>query len=121
MTFNKQYTYYCVVFASCMFSLSCVESSLSSVLSSSLPYIKDDLQVPSTSSRLHTQKHNHRQRRTPPDANRAIHSNCLGDLAFINPHQTSSSSSVLKSAHDMHKRRTQIVVQLTNQHFKPFI
>jgi len=102
MTFNKQYTYYCMIFASCMCSLSSVEASLSSAVSPSLPYIKDDLQLPSTFPRSHTQTH-HRQRRTSSDINRAMYSNDLGDLAFINPHQTSSTRSVSKSAQDMHK------------------
>jgi len=80
-----------------MCSLSSVEASLSSAVPPSLPYIKDDLQLPSTFPT------HHRQRRTSSDINRAMYSNDLGDLAFINPHQTSSTRSVSKSAHDMHK------------------
>ena len=101
--FVKQYAYYCMLFASCMCSISSVESSLSlAVSTSTLPYIKE-LQMPSTtSSRLHSQTQ-HRQRRTSSDINISIYSYSGGDLAFINPHQTSSYLSVSKSAQDMHK------------------
>ena len=100
MTFNKQYTYYCLVFASCMSFISSVESSLSSAAVSS-----QVLQLPSTSSRLNTQTHNRRERRTSLDinSNRAINSNHCVDLAFINQSQTSSHLLVSKNAHDMHK------------------
>jgi len=101
MTFNKQYTYYCLVFALCMGCILSVESSLSSAVSSSLPCFKD-LQLPSTSSRLYTQPQD-RQSRTSSDINRAMYSNYLGDLAFINHSQTFSHLPVSKSAQDMHK------------------